>query len=139
MIDLRRKDMTVKRFVHQLEQSVINMCYDHEIDAERHKGAPGVFVGGRKIAALGIRIRRGCSYHGLALNVDMDLSPYSRINPCGTPGLQVTQLSDLGCKKNVDQVFASLLPHLLKQMGYAGHYQMKASQVSIDSGMIQAN
>ena len=121
LLDLRRKGITVKKFVYQLEQSLIDMCHDIDISAERKSGAPGVYVDGKKIAALGIRVRRGCSYHGLALNVDMNLAPYLQINPCGYPGLQVTQLNDLGCGMNINETFDCLLPYLRHNLGYAGH------------------
>jgi len=121
LLDLRRKGITVKKFVYQLEQAVINMCDSLNIGAERKSGAPGVYVAGKKIAALGIRVRRGCSYHGLALNVDMDLAPYLQINPCGYPDLQVTQLNDLGCGMNINETFDCLLPYLMDNLGYAGH------------------
>jgi lipoyl(octanoyl) transferase len=93
LIDLARRGIKVKQFVALLEQSVIDLVGAR---AERRAGAPGVYVGGAKLAALGIRVTRGCSYHGLALNVDMDLSPFAAIDPCGFPGLPVTQLKDLG-------------------------------------------
>src|SRR5690606_15431037 len=96
LIDLDRAGLSVRGLVHVLEQSVIDLLDEHGIQGERLAGAPGVYVGGAKIAALGLRIRRGCSYHGLALNVDMDLSPYAGINPCGRAGLPVTQCSALG-------------------------------------------
>ena len=93
LIDLARRGIKVKQFVALLEQSVIDLVGP---PAERKAGAPGVYVGGAKIAALGIRVTHGRSYHGLALNVDMDLAPFSAIDPCGFPGLQVTQMKDLG-------------------------------------------
>jgi len=83
---------------------------------ERRPGAPGVYVGGAKIAALGIRVTRGRSYHGLALNVDMDLSPYSAIDPCGFPGLRVTQTKDLGIEKTRDELEASLARNLISRI-----------------------
>jgi len=101
LIDLARRGIRVKRFVALLEQSVIDLLGPR---AERKAGAPGVYVAGAKIAALGIRVARGRSYHGLALNVDMDLAPFSAIDPCGFPGLQVTQTKDLGFS---DDVFAT--------------------------------
>lgn len=116
MLDLKRRNITVKQLIHQLEQSVINFCNDINIDARRRQGAPGVYVSDQKLAALGIRVRRGCSYHGLALNVDMSLDPFRQINPCGFPGLQVTRLMDLGYDKTVYQTGELLLPHLLKQL-----------------------
>jgi lipoyl(octanoyl) transferase len=92
MVDLARRGIKVKRFVWLLEQSVIDLLGR----GERRPGAPGVYVHGAKVAALGIRVSRGCAYHGVALNVDMDLSPFSAIDPCGYPGLRVTQTRDLG-------------------------------------------
>jgi lipoyl(octanoyl) transferase len=96
LIDLARRGIKVKRFVWLLEQAVIDLL---EGRGERRPGAPGVYVDGAKIAALGIRVSRGRAYHGLALNVDMDLSPFAAIDPCGYPGLVVTQMKDLGFKE----------------------------------------
>ncbi|HUQ76397.1 MAG TPA: lipoyl(octanoyl) transferase LipB [Burkholderiales bacterium] len=93
LVDLARRGLKVKPFVRLLEQTVIDLIGP---DAERREGAPGVYVDGAKVAALGIRVARGRAYHGLALNVDMDLSPFSAIDPCGYPGLKVTQTRDLG-------------------------------------------
>ncbi len=93
LVDLARRGIKVKRYVWLLEQAVIDLVGR---DAERKPGAPGVYIDGAKIAALGIRVVRGRAYHGLALNVDMDLSPFNAIDPCGSPGLKVTQLKDLG-------------------------------------------
>lgn len=95
LLDLRRAGLGVKRLVTLLEQAVIDLLATYEIDAARRADAPGVYVGAAKIAALGLRIRKGCSYHGLALNVAMDLEPFQRINPCGYAGLAVTQIADL--------------------------------------------
>ena len=93
LVDLARRGIKVKQFVSLLEQSVIDLL---EGRAQRKPGAPGVYVEGAKVAALGIRVSRGCAFHGLALNVDMDLAPFAAINPCGQPGLRVTQTRDLG-------------------------------------------
>ena len=93
LIDLRRMGLGVKTFVLKLEQSIIDLLAEYDVTAERQAGAPGVYVQGAKIAALGLRITRGASYHGIALNVDMNLEPFARINPCGYPGMAVTQLS----------------------------------------------
>jgi lipoyl(octanoyl) transferase len=93
LVDLARRGIKVKQFVAILEQSVIDLLGDR---AARKAGAPGIYVGGAKVAALGIRVSRGCAYHGLALNVDMDLAPFSAIDPCGHPGMKVTQTRDLG-------------------------------------------
>jgi lipoyl(octanoyl) transferase len=95
LFDLRRGGLGVKRLVNLLEQSVIDLLATQGIAAESRADAPGVYVAGAKIAALGLRIRGGCSYHGLALNVAMDLGPFGRINPCGYAGLRVTQVRDL--------------------------------------------
>jgi len=93
LVDLARRGVKVKQFVALLEQSVIELLGSR---AERRPGSPGIYVGGAKVAALGIRVARGCAFHGLALNVDMDLAPFAAIDPCGYPGLKVTQTRDLG-------------------------------------------
>ena len=95
LLDLTRAGLGVKALVTTLEQAVIDLLADLDIGAERRPGAPGVYVAGAKIAALGLRVRRGCCYHGLSFNVAMDLSPFARINPCGYAGMAVTQLRDL--------------------------------------------
>ena len=95
MLDLRRRNLKVREFVQQIEQAIIDTLAEFHIEGERLAGAPGVYVGGAKIAALGLRIKHGCSYHGLSLNVDMDLRPYAAINPCGYAGMAVTQVSAL--------------------------------------------
>ncbi len=96
LFDLKRLDMGVKQFVSATEQVLIDFLADNAINGTRRDNAPGVYVEDKKIAALGLRIRRHCTYHGFSLNVDMDLSPFLRINPCGYAGLAVTQLHDLG-------------------------------------------
>jgi lipoyl(octanoyl) transferase len=96
LVDLARRGIEVKAFVHLLEQCVINLLVRHEVQAERKAGAPGVYVGGAKIASLGIRVTRGRAWHGVALNVDMDLAPFQAIDPCGYPGLSVVQARDFG-------------------------------------------
>jgi lipoyl(octanoyl) transferase len=109
LIDLARRSIKVKRFVWLLEQAVIDLLGGR---AERRPGAPGVYVDGAKIAALGIRVVRGRAYHGLALNVDMDLSPFNAIDPCGYPGLRVTQMRDLGLTTTGDQIAQSVIKQL---------------------------
>jgi lipoyl(octanoyl) transferase len=101
LVDLARRGIKVKQFVTLLEQAVIDLL---EGRGERRAGAPGVYVNGAKVAALGIRVRQGRAYHGLSLNVDMDLSPFHTIDPCGYPGLAVTQLRDLGISGTVETV-----------------------------------
>lgn len=95
LIDLRRRDIGVKDFVCRIEQAIIDVLQDYGVTGERLAGAPGIYVGGEKIASLGLRVRRGCSFHGLAFNIEMGLEPFQRINPCGYAGLKVTQLSAL--------------------------------------------
>ncbi len=95
-----------------LEQSVIDLLQSAGVDAVRRRSAPGVYVGPAKIAALGLRVRRGCCYHGMALNVRMDLSPFSMINPCGYPGLRVTQLCELGIEWDIEEAGGRLLEQL---------------------------
>ncbi|MFT3735328.1 MAG: lipoyl(octanoyl) transferase LipB [Rhodocyclaceae bacterium] len=114
LIDLARRKLMVRQMVNLMEQAVIDMLAALGIAAERREGAPGVYVGEAKIAALGIKISRGCSYHGLALNVDMDLAPFSRINPCGYEGLACTQLADFGVTLSVDEAHALLAAQLDK-------------------------
>jgi lipoyl(octanoyl) transferase len=103
LLDVRRLGFTVRALVLQLERAVIDLVAAHGIVAAGRRDAPGVYVEGRKLASLGLRIRRGSSYHGLALNVDMDLAPFARINPCGLAGIEVTQLKDLGIHTTVEQ------------------------------------
>jgi lipoyl(octanoyl) transferase len=104
LLDLRRRGLTVKRLVWLLEQTVIELLGALGLEGVRRPGAPGVYVAGAKIAALGLRVRGGASYHGLALNVDLDLGPYGDINPCGYEGLAVTRLADLGVREAPDAV-----------------------------------
>ena len=102
LVDIARRGIGVREYVRLLEQSVIDLLASHAVPAMRRPGAPGVYVGGAKVAALGIRIARGRALHGLALNVDMDLSPFAAIDPCGYPGLAVTQTRDLGIAEGLD-------------------------------------
>jgi lipoyl(octanoyl) transferase len=104
LLDLNRRGLGVQSLVQLLEQAVIDLLGNHGVEAHRRNKAPGVYVDDRKIAALGLRIRKGCSFHGLCLNVDMDLAPFSMINPCGFPGLQVTRMSDLGIITTLEEV-----------------------------------
>ncbi|SDU18584.1 lipoyl(octanoyl) transferase LipB [Halopseudomonas salegens] len=94
LLDIRRRGMGVRELVSLMEQALVDLLADYDISAAPRPDAPGVYVGAAKIASLGLRIRRGCSFHGLALNVDMDLEPFRRINPCGYAGLQMTQMRD---------------------------------------------
>lgn len=112
LIDLTRRGLKVRQLVSVMEQALIDCLAEYGIAAERVAGAPGVYVDGAKIAALGLRVRQGRSYHGLSLNVDMDLTPFSWINPCGYEGLKTTQLADFGVQDDLDAVGARLLGHL---------------------------
>lgn len=112
LLDLRRRNLGVRALVRRLEQAVIELLADYRIEANGREDAPGVYVAGAKIAALGLRVRNGCCYHGLSLNVNMDLSPFATINPCGYPGLEVTQLRDLGVSDPAGAVAEKLLDGL---------------------------
>lgn len=116
LIDLQRRGIKVRELVYRIEQALIDCLAGYGIAADRRTGAPGVYVGDAKIAALGLRIRNGCSYHGLSLNVAMDLTPFSAINPCGYAGMAVTQLHDLGVNVSVSDAGEALLGHLQKQL-----------------------
>lgn len=116
LIDLKRRGIGVKALVRRMEQAVIDLLAEFDIQAERLAGAPGVYMQGAKIAALGLRIKGGCSYHGLALNVAMDLAPFAAINPCGYEGMAVTQMRDLGVELSWAEVGERLLSQLQRQM-----------------------
>ena len=116
LFDLKRKGIGVKELVKRIEQSLIDVLQSYGIAAERKFGAPGVYVKGAKIAALGLRVKNGCSYHGLALNVAMDLTPYGAINPCGYAGMEVTDLAALGVRVSINDVMTTLSQHLVTQL-----------------------
>lgn len=121
LLDLRRRGLTVRRLVWLLEQAVIDLLAAHGVDGARCAGAPGVYVAGAKIAALGLRVRGGCTYHGLALNVDMDLAPFRDIDPCGYEGLAVTQLADLGVGLSLEAARDALARSLARALGARAH------------------
>jgi lipoyl(octanoyl) transferase len=116
LLDLRRAGLGVKGLVHLLEGAVIGLLASYGTQAYARPEAPGVYVAGAKVAALGLRVRRGCSYHGLSLNVDMDLAPFRRIDPCGYPGLAVTQVADLGGPKDLRLVGDALADQILGRL-----------------------
>jgi len=116
LVDLARRGIKVKQFVAMLEQSVIDLLGGR---ATRKPGAPGIYVDGAKIAALGIRVSRGCAFHGLALNVDMDLEPFSAIDPCGFPGLRVMQTRDLGMTQGKEELGRELARILVAKLEHA--------------------
>jgi lipoyl(octanoyl) transferase len=117
LLDLRRLKVGVREYVDRIEQAVIDTLAEWNIEGARRDGAPGVYVAGAKVMALGIRVRRGCTFHGLAFNIAMDLSPYQRINPCGYQGLQVTSVLDLGGPSGMEQVKPVLVAQLARQFG----------------------
>ena len=119
LLDLKRAGLGIKGLVHLLETAVMELLAAHGITAQVRPDAPGVYVAGAKIASLGLRVRRHCSYHGLALNVDLDLEPFSRINPCGYPGLAVTRLVDLGVALSLDRIAEELAARLAARLGRA--------------------
>jgi len=126
LLDLRRLGIFVKELVSRIEQALIDTLADFGIQAERHIGAPGIYIAqegtvpleyqGAKIAALGLKVSKGCSYHGLALNVSTDLAAFSRIHPCGYEGLRTVDMQTLGIKDNIDIIGQTLLGHLQKQL-----------------------
>ncbi len=119
LVDVRRLGLGVRELVSRIEQSLIDLLASYGVSAEARADAPGVYVNGAKIASLGLRIRRGCSFHGLALNVDMDLQPFQRINPCGYAGLAMTQLADhVAGPLAMAEVSARLCEQLVKHLGY---------------------
>ncbi len=119
MLDLRRKKLGVRELVTAMEQALVDVLAGYGIEAAPKADAPGVYVAGDKIASLGLRVRNGCSFHGLALNVDMDMAPFQRINPCGYAGLKMVQLKDLlETAPSLDDVAQRLEPTLRERLGY---------------------
>ncbi|HAS6242659.1 lipoyl(octanoyl) transferase LipB [Vibrio vulnificus] len=118
LINLRRKKLGVRDLVTTIESLVINTLKAYNIDSAARPDAPGVYVDGRKICSLGLRIRKGCSFHGLALNVNMDLSPFLRINPCGYQGMEMVQVSELGGPTDIGLVEQQLVKELVNLLGY---------------------
>jgi lipoyl(octanoyl) transferase len=116
LVDLRRMGIGVREFVYRIEQAIIDTIAAWQIQAVRKEGAPGVYVKGEKIGALGLRVRRGCTFHGLAFNIDMNLEPFLRINPCGYQGLQVTSLLNCGGSGDVNVVKSELVKQMAKQL-----------------------
>ena len=116
LIDIRRAGLGIRDLVTALEQSVVDLARSYDIEAASRADAPGVYVSGAKLASVGLRIRRGASFHGMALNVDVDTQPFSRINPCGYANLEITDLARLGAESNLDHVRDTLLPLLLEHL-----------------------
>lgn len=118
LLDLRRRKIGIRPLVTLMEQSIVDLLGEYHIGATARSDAPGVYVGDRKVASVGLRVRRGCSFHGLSLNIDMDLEPFERINPCGYPGLEVTQLRDLGGPVEMETVSEGLRCQIFGHLGY---------------------
>jgi lipoyl(octanoyl) transferase len=119
LLDIGRAGLGVRALVEGIERAIVATVAEWGIEAFGRRDAPGVYVGPRKLASVGLRIRRGCSYHGLALNVAMDLEPFRRINPCGYAGLEMTQMSELGGPSDLGPVADVLAPRLLAALGFA--------------------
>ena len=126
MIDLRRKKMGARDLVSAIEQSLVQTLAELEIESAPRADAPGVYSDGRKIASLGLRIRHGCSFHGLALNIDMNLEPFRRINPCGYQGMEMTQVRDFVTNPDFAAIRASLAAHLQTNLGYTDAHHCTA-------------
>lgn len=118
LLDIRRKQVAVRDLVMRMEQSIIELLSHYDIKAQGNRDAPGVYVNGAKIAALGLRVTRGYTYHGLSLNVDMDLSPFQQINPCGYAGLKVTQCKELGIEQMPFEIAGEWVQSFAQQMDY---------------------
>ena len=127
LIDLKRAGLGIRDLVTGLEQTVVDLLANFDIEAASRKDAPGVYVQGRKVASVGLRVRRGGSYHGMALNIDVDLEPFSRINPCGFSDLEVTDLAALGISESRTEIQERVQAHLLR------HLRMDHRQVASDS------
>jgi lipoyl(octanoyl) transferase len=132
LIDLRRAAIGVRDLVTALEKTAISVAAEYGLTAVAHADAPGVYVDGRKLASVGLRVRKGASYHGMALNVDVDIEPFSRINPCGFSNLEVTDLSKLGCTASLDEVRSQAQSHLLHHLGFSDHAVSTADGRNID-------
>lgn len=130
LIDLARLHIGVKELVAIIEQSIIQLLKQYGIQAEGKDNAPGVYVDGAKIAALGLRIKKNRSYHGLSLNIDMDLSPFQQINPCGYEGLAVTQIKASHPELNLTTVKKDLIPHITQLLGYTNIKFLKKNSIS---------
>ena len=140
LLDLRRRGMGVRQLVVALENAVVAYVAELGIAAQGSRAAPGVYVQGAKLASIGLRIRRGASYHGMALNASLDLEPFERINVCGYPGLAVTRLADHGVSLSVNDVAAGLTPHLLRQLSLqTQHGPLETPQSAINTDLHTVN
>jgi lipoyl(octanoyl) transferase len=136
LLDLRKAGLGVRQLVSLLEESVIELLGARGIAAESRRDAPGVYVERRKVASLGLRVRHGCTYHGLALNVSNDLAPFSRINPCGFPGLEVTRTRDLGIGDGVLELGLEVGDRIAAKLGYGQQLAPPGSPLAVAPGEI---
>ena len=123
LLDLRRLGIGLKNLVNTLEQATIDLLNEYEISASRLENAPGVYVDDKKIASIGLRVQRGCTYHGLSLNVDMDLSPYDRIVPCGLSGMKMTDMKTQGASADTQRIGRQFVQVLSSKLGYNAAYE----------------
>lgn len=136
LVDLKRKQFNVRGLVTLLELSVIDLLAEYDITAYAKRDAPGIYVDEKKIGSIGLRIRRGCSYHGIAFNVAMDLQPFTRINPCGFSALQMTQFADLGGLALTQETGSKLITYLMKHLGYtSANYYISPDQLRKTDGI----
>jgi lipoyl(octanoyl) transferase len=138
LVDIRRAQLSIRQLITRLEQSVVDLMAFFAVEAYAKPEAPGVYVKDAKIASLGLRIRRGCCYHGLSLNVAMDLAPFAGINPCGYPGLQVTQLRDLGIAAGLPEVQGLLSQRITKHFGFRNTHTLTEFPVPLIKEAIHA-
>ncbi len=129
MLDLRRRKLGVRELVSQIENAVVDTLATWGINAAPRADAPGVYVGQQKICSLGLRVRKGCSFHGLALNVDMDISPFLRINPCGYAGMEMTQIATQGGPATLEEVQPHLIAALAERLGYANWQEVNGLEL----------
>lgn len=129
MLDLRSLGIGLKKLVNTLEQATIDLLNEYEISASRLENAPGVYVDDRKIASIGLRVQRGCTYHGLSLNVDMDLSPYDRIIPCGLSGIKMTDMKTLGAVADPHRIGRQFVQVLSSRLGYNVVYENQSHNI----------
>lgn len=132
LIDIKRKKWHIRQLVSALEQSIIDLLAAFNITAHAKREAPGVYVDDAKICSIGLRIRRGCAYHGIAFNVAMDLSPFANINPCGFSALKMTQFSDLGGLQTISETENKLINYLMKNLGYTNANFISKDSVQTD-------
>ena len=129
MLDIRSLGIGLKKLVNTLEEATIDLLYEYDLSASRLENAPGVYVDDRKIASIGLRVQRGCTYHGLSLNVDMDLSPYDRIIPCGLSGIKMTDMKTLGAVADPHRIGRQFVQVLSSKLGYNAVYENRSHNI----------